>query len=222
MHPAGPSRRTECSRTCSRWINNADALALDSRLLLAEGKMTMPLPGRRRAPGESKFNRRHFAQGRIHLARRELEPARRQFVEVLSLDPGSLEARLEVSRFICDRREIDSAIQVAREAVRVHPNSVDARLAVVRALLVRPEDHPEALREAQAVVAAYPSSAPARATLGDYFLATRRQAGGTERVRAGAGDGQPVFRRAREARGARREQRPRCGGAETPGGCHRA
>jgi tetratricopeptide (TPR) repeat protein len=153
--------------------NNADALALDSRLLLAEGRID-DASARARAALQANPNSidGHFAQGRIHLARRELEPARRHFVEILSLYPGSLEARLEISKIHLDRREIDTAIQVAREAVRVHPYSVDARLAVVRALLARPEDHGEALREAQDVVTAYPSSAPARATLGDYFLAT--------------------------------------------------
>jgi tetratricopeptide (TPR) repeat protein len=104
--------------------------------------------------------------------RRQLESARRQFAEVLSLYPWSLEARLEVSKIHLERREIDTAIQVAREAVRVHSHSVDAKLAVVRALLARPENHKEAIREAQRVVAAYPSSAPARSTLGDCFLAT--------------------------------------------------
>jgi predicted Zn-dependent protease len=111
--------------------------------------------------------------GRIYIVRNELEPARREFNEVLNLSPGRLDAPIELSKLHTQRKEIDTAIQIATAAVNTHPNSIEARIALVNTLLARPEGHPKASQQVQTLVKDYPSSPATKVALGRFYLATK-------------------------------------------------
>jgi len=157
-----------------RHPNDARALTLEARLLLAERRVHDALVKARAAiQADPKSADGHFVLGRIHVVRNELEAARREFTEARNLSPGRLDALIELSRLHRSRKETDIAIQIATEAVRTHQKSVEARIALVQSLLVRPEDHPKAYEHVQNLVRDFPSSPTATAALGRFYLTVK-------------------------------------------------
>ena len=151
--------------------NNAGALTVKARLLLAEKHPTEALERIKLAlAADPKSAEAQLTLARIHMALTDVETARKAFNDTLKLDPHSLAAQLELSELHRNRKEIDTAIQFAELAITENPRNLAARLTLVRALMVRDQDHSRAEKELQTVLARQPNSPRAHGVLGQLLL----------------------------------------------------
>jgi len=154
--------------------NNAEALAMEARLLLIERRVDDALAKAKAAiQADPNSDDAQFILGRTYIVRKEYEPARRAFNEARALNPGRLDADIELSRLHIERREIDTAVQIARDSLNKYPNRVEARVALIDALIVRSEDHPQAFAQVQRLVKDYPESPAAHVEFGKFHLAVK-------------------------------------------------
>ncbi len=173
--------------------NNAGALTVKARLLLAEKHPTEALERIKLAvAADPKSAEAQLTLARIHMALPDVETARKAFNDTLKLDPHSLAAQLELSELHRNRKEIDTAIQFAELAITENPRNLAARLTLVRALMVRDQDHSRAEKELQTVLVET-AQLPARPRCaGATALEPQRSGAGAAVVRARAGAGSAV------------------------------
>ena len=165
-------QRASANRTLDEVLlanpKEADAMAIKAHLLLGESRLQEARTLSEAAVATNRQSlRAQFALGKVMRAFGRVEDAQRAFREVLQLDRGASEARIELSQMHLDRREVDSGIQLAQEAVDTNPWSVDARVALARALMVRPEDLSRASAQVALLTQTFPRSAQAQHLLGE-------------------------------------------------------
>jgi tetratricopeptide (TPR) repeat protein len=155
----------------AREPNNAGALTVKARLLLAERKPTEALERIKAAVAvDPRSAEAQLTLARVQMAMRDVETARKAFNDTLKLDPHSLAAQLELSELHRNRNEIDTAIQFAEQAIADNPRNLAARLTLVRALMVRDQDHSRAEKELQTILSRQPNSPRAHGVLGQLLL----------------------------------------------------
>ena len=162
-HTAG--RKSEAHEILSDLVKrspgDAETQTIRANLLFADSRSDEALDAAR---GAARLNARsaaaHLILGRILISRGEFEPGRRALAEAVNLDPRVLEARLALGSLHLSAGEVEPAIEVVTAAVDSHPDSIEPRLLLARALLVRPEDRPKALAQAEATVKAFPARQP--------------------------------------------------------------
>ena len=117
-------------------------------------------------------------RGKVHVARNELEEARKGFNEALDLDRFGVgvDAALELARLHMRRREMDTSIAFADQGVKTHPDSLEARLLLIRTLMIRSEDFPRAENEARSLLARFPAQSAANAAWGGVCILNRNPA----------------------------------------------
>jgi tetratricopeptide (TPR) repeat protein len=120
--------------------NNAHALLLKARWLLAEGRREDALAQATAAASASpRTAAAHYVKGLAESATHRSGEAIRSFTEVLRLNPRAAIAQVHLSRLHLSRNAIDSAVLYAEEALQNAPASIDARLALARAWAARDE-----------------------------------------------------------------------------------
>ena len=174
--------------------NDAQTQTIRANLLFADRRNDEALDAARAAARlDARSAAARLILGRILIPRGEFEPGRRALAEAVNLDPRVLEARLALGSLHLSAGEVEPAIEVVTAAVDSHPDSIEPRLLLARALLVRPEDRPKALAQAESTVKAFPRSAAARYSLGTYHLTAGGQSVRSTGVRAGTGARSSVF-----------------------------
>ena len=122
----------------SRDPNDAAALLLKARWLLAEGKPERALRFARRAvSANERVAASYYVRGLAEAETHRSADAVKSFTEVLRLNPRASLAQVHLSRLHLQRNAVDSAVLMAEEALRNSPLSVDARLALIRAWIAR-------------------------------------------------------------------------------------
>ncbi|HEY7448642.1 MAG TPA: tetratricopeptide repeat protein [Vicinamibacterales bacterium] len=160
--------------------NNATALVLKGRFLLAERKIDDAVARLQAAvkanPGSAEAQ---FALGNAYVAKSDREQAIRAFNETIRLNPRAVAAQLALSRLELAGGRPDSSVDLAERALKNAPESPVAKLALVRGLLAR-GDLRRAEGEIDALLQKYPddsqvlTQAGILANLkGDHAQATR-------------------------------------------------
>ena len=114
---------------------DAEALMLESQLLLDEGKREDAL-ARARAAVEADFTSAgaQFALGKAYAALGDIAGAEAAFRETLKINPRATPAQIELSLMKLGERGRD-AVRLAESAVATAPQQLDTRIALVRSLL---------------------------------------------------------------------------------------
>lgn len=151
--------------------SNSDTLTARARLLFEDRRSDEALDvAKLAAQTGQRSAAAQLILGRVLIARGEMEQGRRALTEAVNLDPHLLEASITLAGLHLANREVDPALEVATAASQAHPDSIEPGILIVRALLLRPEDHPKARAQADALVKNFPRSAAARSTLASYFV----------------------------------------------------
>jgi tetratricopeptide (TPR) repeat protein len=114
--------------------------------------------------------------GKVRLAQKRLEDARKALNEALLLEPFGVDAPLELAQLHLQRREIDTSIGFAERGVKNHPDSLEARLTLVRTLMARSEDYPRAEQEVRALLERFPAQASVHSAWGHIAIVNRNAA----------------------------------------------
>ena len=151
--------RTRIERVLRREPNNAPALLLKARWLMADGKPAEALEWARSAVNadEQSVEARYLV-GSIQAMSRRTTDAIKWFSDVLRLNPRVVAAQVQLSRLHLARGAVDSAVQLAEEALQTAPNHVDARVSRARAWIVR-GDVERAERESEQLIRMFPAEA---------------------------------------------------------------
>jgi tetratricopeptide (TPR) repeat protein len=125
----------------AREPNHSAALLQMARWLLMEGKAEAALMRAQSALAASpRLVGAHYIRGVAEARTQRTAEAIKSFTEVIRLDAGAVDARIQLSRLHLARYAFDSAVISAQEAVAASPGNVEARLALIRAWIARGDD----------------------------------------------------------------------------------
>jgi len=156
---------------------NAVALAFQTHLFLAERRIDEALSAAKAAVGaDPLLDQAHFALGRASLGAGAIEAGRLALNEVLKLNNGSVEARLDLARLHLSRNEIQTAHQFAQEAATMNPRSLDAQLMLLQTLSVRQDDTVRADAQMRRILSNHPRSPEAHIAHGNLLLSRNDRA----------------------------------------------
>ena len=179
----GTNSRPDAYKTIAEVLakspKDATVLAFKAQILLADYRIDEALAVIKDAVTiDPRSPQVQLMRGRVHVARNELEEARKAFNEALDLDRFGVgvDAALELAQLHMRRREMDTSIGYADQGVKTHPDSLEARLLLVRTLMIRSEDFPRAENEARALVARFPAQSAANAAWGGICILNRNPA----------------------------------------------
>jgi tetratricopeptide (TPR) repeat protein len=146
-------------RVLRREPNNAPALLLKARWLLAEGKAAEALEWARSAvnANEQSIEARYLIGSILAMTRRTTD-AIKSYSDVLRLNSRAVAAQVQLSRLHLARGAVDSAVQLAEEALQIAPNHLDARISRARAWIVR-NDIARAEAESELLLRLFPEAA---------------------------------------------------------------
>ena len=152
--------------------HNRLGLVLKGRLLLIEKKHDEALGYATRAMAADPDHSAdaHFLLGQIYESKGQFEESETEFKQVLKVAPGTVGAALALSQLYSAKNKKAAALDFAEQAVRLAPNSAETRITLVRAVLAD-GDMARADREIRAMLAQFPSSAPAHVQAGALFIA---------------------------------------------------
>jgi tetratricopeptide (TPR) repeat protein len=139
---------------------SAPAFALKTHLLLAQRKRVEALSASEEAVrADAKSEAAHMAHAAAASAIGQLDVAKQALLEVLKLEPASVEATIELARVCLDQGLLDTAYEYAEQAVTMNPTLVEARLMRLQVMASHPEKREEAAKELAALLGQYPKSA---------------------------------------------------------------
>jgi tetratricopeptide (TPR) repeat protein len=107
----------------------------------------------------------HYVHGVLLESKGDRGGARREYNEVLRLNPRAVAAQVRLSDISLQDGTVDLAVQFAAQALRDDPSNDDARMKLARALLAR-RDLDGAQKEVAALLTRYPSSAAVQTLAG--------------------------------------------------------
>jgi tetratricopeptide (TPR) repeat protein len=114
----------------------------------------------------------HYVRGVMLEAKGDRVSARREYNEVLRLNPRAVAAQVRLSDISLQDGTVDLAVQFASQALHDDPSNDDARMKLARALLAR-RDLDGAQKEVAALLTRYPSSAAVQ-TMGGLLKTQQR------------------------------------------------
>jgi tetratricopeptide (TPR) repeat protein len=152
---------------------NANALLLKAQFLATEGRLDEALSrAQSAASAEPRLAAAHYAVGLVHIQKNDTTQAVKAFNEVLKLDPGSIDAALQIAKIQLASGNAELALKSVEDVVRKQPSNFDGRVTRVRALIAR-GDLARAESEASALVALAPRSAEAQVMVGSIAAAKK-------------------------------------------------
>lgn len=133
---AGTAR--QLAEVLSREPTNTLALTAQAELEAEQGHLDRALASARTAiTSDPRAVAARFAEGRIHLLRRDEVSAQASFNEALRLDPRFVRAKGELARIHLNAGRLDQAEQFAHSVATELPNSADAAALLARIHLAR-------------------------------------------------------------------------------------
>jgi putative PEP-CTERM system TPR-repeat lipoprotein len=157
---------------------DVDALVLQARILVAQGKLNDAITSAQAAtlanpasPGA------WFVFGKTQLTRGDYPDARAAFLKVLELNPRAASAQVELARLDLAYGAKQQAVSDATSAVKTAPTSPDARQILVRALLAT-GDTQAAEGEIRKLLKEYPHSPTVHELMGALLVLKKDTAGG--------------------------------------------
>jgi len=153
---------------------DVSALSFKARLLLADHRLDEAAAQVKNAltinPRSAQVQ---YMLGKVRMAQKNFEEARKAFNEALDLEPFGVDASMELAALHKRRGEIDTAISFAERSVKNQPDALATRLTLVRTLMARSEDYPRAELEVKALVERYPKQSAVHALWGDIRILNR-------------------------------------------------
>ena len=128
-------------------------------------------------PGRQAQAYYHFALGALHSANKNLDLSLSEFEKALSLDPDSVQLRIEFAHVLVRSGEVSRAIREVKEAIRKDPDSVAAHYFLGQLYSNYPvgqsSSSDKAITELNRVIELDPEHADALYRLGELYLRRR-------------------------------------------------
>jgi tetratricopeptide (TPR) repeat protein len=161
-----PEAHATIDEVLKKQPNNARALLVEARFLLAENKMDEGLAKAKSAvQADPQLAAGHYLLGMIYQSKQDSEEAIKAFQEVLKINPRAVPAQLELAQLELRRGSAGSSVQLAQDAVKNEPQNPVARLTLVRSLLAQ-KNTSQAETELKTLLAAYPKSSAVQVQAG--------------------------------------------------------
>jgi tetratricopeptide (TPR) repeat protein len=161
----------------TRTPNDADALLIKARFLIAEGRSNDALAQiRAAADGDPANQPVHYLLGVLSAQFNHLEEAIESFNSVVRLNPRAAGANLHLANLYLTVHKPERAVAAAEDAIRITPDSPEAHLLLARGQLAM-GNVAVARQELEQLVRQFPQSSRIHEQMGELLQGTHDAAG---------------------------------------------